>query len=321
MRLPPGAPRRTALEVGPDPILAGAIVEGALGGAAAGVRAAPTGRFRYCYDVTLTDGRRATVRIAPPGERKLLVETAYWSDRLQGLGLRMPEILARDLVSEFSYLVVRRENYPRLAEYLSGASRAEIGRLAGRLADLQHLVAALPPAEALGFEVARAAGRFCWSALLQQRLATYEAAIAAAGLFAAHDCDRVRLRIEAMRTAIDAIAPEPFLAGPFLESLYIGGDGEIGFTDAGPPMLGDPAFAPARLLIELAAQDRSPLIAEAWLALTGGSRNALHRLYATLCCLGLMAGYGAPVSGSRPRLNLQKRLRLEGLLHRYQPAG
>src|SRR5271154_6952076 len=97
---------RQRLAVGPDETLAAASVEAALGGAVASVKRFPTSIRHFVYDVLLPDGRRAVVRIGLPDQRDIFTAAATWSDRLRPLGFPLPEILARDLTSEFPSLIL-----------------------------------------------------------------------------------------------------------------------------------------------------------------------------------------------------------------------
>ncbi|HEV2673859.1 MAG TPA: phosphotransferase [Aliidongia sp.] len=280
--------------VGPDEFLAAAIVEAALNGAAAGVRRFEGSARHFVFDVQLTDGRRAVVRLGNPEHRTTIRDAALWSDRLRHLGVKLPKILARDLTSEFPSLILERLDGGPLLQTVDRLKAPHLGLIAGTLADMQHKVAGLKSAERYGWaSTPESAPHTRWSDALAQDLSEARGAIQAAGLVDATIADMVERRLARQTAALDRIPALAFMAEPATRDAIVTEAGRFsGLVDVDQLGWGDPRIAIARTLFDLLEADKPPGFAEAWLALAGATADRTFWLYVALAGLRTMADYG-----------------------------
>ncbi|HTH96442.1 MAG TPA: phosphotransferase [Stellaceae bacterium] len=308
-----------SLEVGPNAFLAAAIVEAALGGGVSGVRQQRNLHHAYVFDTLMTDGRRAVVRIAPPEGRAALCHTKAWIDRLNEAGVPVPRVLAFDGQSEFSSIVLEHMPGKRLGQIFSRLSLPAQGVLAGRLADMQALIAAIEPAPAQpGLAHGpdnRPGPKLRWSEVLAVSLRHSRHRIELAGLIPASVADRVEARLTRLVDLLDHIPATLFMVGRLLSEAVVTESGQLtGITDTGRFFRGDGRVVPAFALVDLLNAGHSGKLAEAWLALSGSEADASFWLYAAIGCLHLMGDYGGAQADAAMALKPSDRMRLEGVL-------
>lgn len=294
-------------EVGPDEFLAAAIAEAGLNGAAAGVRRFEGSARHFVFDVQLTDGRRAVVRLGQPEHRAAIRNAALCSDRLRPLGVPLPLILARDLTSEFPSLILERLEGGPLLGQVDRLKPAHLGLIAGTLAELQHKVATLKGARRYGWASEPEAAPYVrWSDVLAQELAEARGAIQAMGLMDSSIVDAVERRFARQAAALDRIPALAFIAEPPSRDAIVTEAGRFsGLVDVDRLGWGDPRFAIARTLFDLLDGEKPTGFAEAWLALAGASADAGFWLYVAIAGVAVMAEYGTARQcriGDRDRL-------------------
>lgn len=281
--------------VGPDEFLAAAIAEAALGGAAAGVRRFEGSARHFVFDVQLTDGRRAVVRLGEPEHRSAIRDAALWSDRLKPLSVPLPKILARDLTSEFPSLILERLEGEPLLRLVERLKPPHLGLIAGSLAQMQHKVATLESAGRYGWaNAADAAPHARWSDALSQDLAEARGAIQAAGLMDQTLVDMVERRLARQAAVLDAVPALAFLAEPATRDAIVTEAGRFsGLVDVDQLGWGDPRIAIARTLFDLLDAEKPTGFADAWLALAGANADRSFWLYVAIAGIQVMADYGA----------------------------
>jgi aminoglycoside phosphotransferase (APT) family kinase protein len=305
-------------EVGPDEFLAAASVEAALNGAVASVRRFPTTNRHFVYDVTLTDGRSAAVRLGLPDQREALEAAARWSDRLRPLGIPLPEVLARDFTSEFPFVILERLRGLDLRTVIHKLSLPAQGHLAGTIASIQALVGRLPSEGRFGFAPEAALAPYVrWSDVLAQSLAQSRNAIRQAGLMEEAAADEVERRFARLARKLDDMPSVPFLPDSTVRNVIVSESGRFsGLVDVDRLCWGDPRYAPARTAMHLLNMGLPTGYAEAWLVLAGGKADAGFWLYVAICCLGFMADYGQSNSGNALAFTIADRDRLDVILAR-----
>jgi aminoglycoside phosphotransferase (APT) family kinase protein len=304
------------IEVGPDEFLAAASAEAALNGAVAAVRRFPTTNRHFVYDVKLTDGRSAVVRLGLPEQRDSLEASARWSDRLRPLGIPLPEVLARDLTSEFPFIILERLRGTDLRTVIHKLSLPAQGHIAGTVAAVQALVGRLPSEGRFGFAMdAGLAPYIRWSDVLAQSLAQSRTAIRRAGLMEENAADEVEKRFAKLAKRLDDVPSVPFLPDTTVRNVVVSEAGLFaGIVDVDRLCWGDPRYAPARTAMQLLNMGLPTGYAEAWLALAGGKADAGFWLYVAICCVAFMADYGQPNSGNALAFTLADRDRLDVIL-------
>jgi aminoglycoside phosphotransferase len=282
-------------EVGPDEFLAAAIAESALGGAAAGVRRFEGSARHFVFDVQLTDGRRAVVRLGQPEHRGAIRDAAFWSDRLRPLGVPVPKILARDLASEFPSLILERLEGEPLLALVERLKAPHLGLIAGTLAQMQHKVATLESAQRYGWASAPEDAPYVrWSDVLAQELAEARGAIQAAGVMDGAVVDAVERRFARQAAALDRMPALAFMAEPATRDAIVTEAGRFsGLVDVDRMGWGDPRFAIAQTLFDLMDAEKPTGFAEAWLALAGARADRSFWLYVAAAGVTAMAQYGA----------------------------
>jgi aminoglycoside phosphotransferase (APT) family kinase protein len=306
------------IEVGPDQFLAAASAEAALNGAVAAVRRFPTSNRHFVYDVTLTDGRSAVVRIGLPEQREALEAAAGWSDRLRPMGIPLPEVLARDLTSEFPFIILERLRGADLRTVIHRLSLPALGHIAGTVATVQALAARLPSAGRFGFAMAAELAPYLrWSDVLAQSLALSRTSIRRAGLMAETAVDEVERRFARVAERLDDLPATPFLPDTTVRNVIVSESGLFaGIVDVDRLCWGDPRYAPARTAMAMLNMGLPTGYAEAWLALGGGRVDASFWLYVAICCVAFMADYGQPHSGNALAFTNADRARLDLILAR-----
>ena len=304
--------------VGPDEFLAAASAEAALNGAVAAVRRFPTSNRHYVYDVKLTDGRSAAVRIGLPEQRDALEAAARWSDRLRPLGIPLPEVLARDLTSEFPFIILERLRGADLRTVIHKLSLPALGHIAGTIATVQALVGRLPSEGRFGFAMeAGLAPYIRWSDVLAQSLAQSRSAIRRVGLMEETAADEVERRFAKLAKQLDDVPSTPFLPDTTVRNVIVSEGGLFsGIVDVDRLCWGDPRYAPARSAMQLLNMGLPTGYAEAWLALAGGKADASFWLYVAICCVAFMADFGQANSGNALAFTLADRDRLDVILAR-----
>jgi aminoglycoside phosphotransferase (APT) family kinase protein len=304
--------------VGPDEFLAAASAEAALSGAVAAVRRFPTTNRHYVYDVKLTDGRSAVVRIGLPQQRDALEAAARWSDRLRPLGIPLPEVLARDLTSEFPFIILERLRGADLRTVIHKLSLPALGHIAGTVATVQALVGRLPSEGRFGFAMeAGLAPYIRWSDVLAQSLAQSRSAIRRAGLMEETAADEVERRFARLAKRLDDAPSTPFLPDTTVRNVIVSEGGLFsGLVDVDRLCWGDPRYAPARTAMQLLNMGLPTGYAEAWLALAGGKADASFWLYVAICCVAFMADFGQANSGNALAFTIADRDRLDVILAR-----
>jgi hypothetical protein len=305
-----------SLEVGPDEFLAAAIVEAAMGGGVSAVKHRPTRRHRYLYDVALTDGRRAIARIALPEGRDTMRHLAETSDRLRPQGVPLPLILARDLESEFPYVVVQRLPGIALGEAIPRLKPPQLGKIAGLMVEIQAILATLPAEGRYGpAATARTAPYQRWSDVFWEWLRQARLRIERTDLMPHDAVDRVEARLTSLAGRLDAMPPVPFATSDMLVNAIVSTKGELsGITDLGAFCWGDPRVAPAFALATLMKGNQETGFADAWLALGGGFADAPYWLYAATGIVRLMSEYAHTRGGTSLASKRIDRARLEGIL-------
>jgi aminoglycoside phosphotransferase (APT) family kinase protein len=306
------------IEVGPDEFLAAASAEAALNGAVAAVRRFATSNRHYVYDVKLTDGRAAVVRIGLPEQRDALEAAARWSDRLRPLGIPLPEVLARDLASEFPFIILERLRGADLRTVIHKLSLPALGHIAGTVATVQALVGRMPSEGRYGFAMEAALAPYVrWSDVLAQSLAQSRSAIRRAGLMEEAAADEVERRFARLAKRLDEVPSTPFLPDTTVRNVIVSEGGLFaGIVDVDRLCWGDPRYAPARTAMAMLNMGLPTGYAEAWLALAGGKADASFWLYVAVCCVAFMADYGQPNSGNALAFTVADRDRLEVILGR-----
>jgi aminoglycoside phosphotransferase len=277
------------IEVGPDEFLAAASAEAKLNGAVASVRRFDTSNRHHVYDVRLTDGRAAVVRLGLPAQRAALGATLRWSQRLRPLGIPLPRVLALDLASEFPFVILERLPGADLRTLIHTLKPPALGQIAGQMAVLQGLIAKLPGAGRFGFAAeADLAPCIRWSDVLAQSLAESrqgglnEAAV-----------DAVEQRFARLAKRLDDMPATTFLPDTTMRNVIVTEAGGFsGIVDVDRLCWGDPRYAPARAAMALLNSGLGTAYPEAWLALSGGAADAGFWLYVAICCTAFMADLG-----------------------------
>ncbi|HVJ52242.1 MAG TPA: phosphotransferase [Aliidongia sp.] len=310
--------QRRRLGVGPDETLAAASVEAAMGGAIASVTRFETSIRHFVYDVQLTDGRRAVVRLGLPEQREAIAAAAAWSDRLRPMGFPLPAILARDLESAFPFLILERLWGTDLRHAIARLPLPALGQIAGTIAALQTLAARLPSEGRFGYATEAALAPYVrWSDVLAQSLAQSRSAIRHAGLMDESAVDEVERRFARMAPQLDRVPSVPFLPDTTTRNVIVGEDGSFsGLVDIDRLCWGDPRYAPARTAMSLLNEGLPTGYAEAWLVLSGGRADAGFWLYVAICCLGFMADYGPSTAVPGRAFTIRDRDRLDIILER-----
>lgn len=282
------------IEVGPDEFLAAASAEATLNGAVASVRRFETSNRHHVYDVRLTDGRAAVVRVGLPEQRAALGATLRWSERLRPLGVPLPKVLALDLASEFPFIILERLPGADLRVLIHRLALPALGQLAGQMAVLQGLIAQLPGAGRFGFAAeAEAAPCIRWSDVLAQSLAESRHGIRRVPGLDEAAVDAVEQRFARLARHLDDMPATAFLPDTTLRNIIVTEAGGFsGIVDVDRLCWGDPRYAPARAAMALLNRGLGTGFPEAWLALSGASADAGFWLYVAICCTAFLADLG-----------------------------
>jgi len=192
-----------------------------------------------------------------------------------------------------------------------------LDRIAYRVAQAQAITSALPSAGRYGYatstpEAAPHAGR---SQVLEASLARSRSRILAAGLFPVQAVDQVAALVAQSRSALDALAPTPFLHDTTTKNVIVTREGAFsGIVDVDDLCFGDPRFAAALTLASLRASGGPVGHVDAWLRHAGLARDRIFEIYVAVFLVDIMAEHGLPGNGNETPSTPASRARLLTLL-------
>ena len=268
----------------PNPALAREIASAYGRRAVAWVRRFPTGLCHYVYDLRLRDGGKLVVRIARPGNEKLLQSAVYWQGRLRAAGVPAARILHADLEKRkfpFGYLILERlagtdlgDAYPRL----SLRSKRQLG---SQIADLQQATAKLPPAsrfgEALSYEVP--GPHSSWNAFVVAQIESCGARVHDGSALRREDSVRLARSASSLAPAFSAVKALPFLDDITTKNVIVTPEGGLsGIVDLDTVFFGDSLFSLALTRAAFTKLGYDSVYTDAWRdALQLGDRSRAFR--------------------------------------------
>ena len=277
---------------------AATAVRAALGAEPRALRRFPTGLCHFVYDVELTDGRRVVARLASADNAHLLEAGVTWSALLRPRGVPLPAVLASDFharVIPFPFVLLERLPGVDLGVAYGELTRADKKRIAVEIVRIQGLVHTLPAGRRFGHTTTPDdAPHASWSAVLEALLEASAPELARLELGRAQPLERVRARLEALRPALDRVAPTPFLDDATTKNVIVDAGRLTGIVDVDELCYGDPLLTVGLTQMSLLHAGHDLDYTEAWMAVLALSseRRELVRLYAALFGVGFLAELG-----------------------------
>ena len=282
----------------------------------------PTGSHHYVYDCQLATGGSAVVRLSVPTDRRIVVDAAQLSDQLRPIGIPLPKILARDLVSEFPCLVLERLPGTDLGHVIKDLSPSERRTIGAAVVRMQNIVAALPSDSRFGFAAnAKDAPHSDWCAVQYESLERSRSRIERAALMGPRAVDRVHQQVTSVQVALNQQLAIPYLHDVTTKNVIVD-DGRLsGIVDVDDLCFGDPRFTTALTLMSLLNSGGPLDYVASWLELAGYDADWKLALYAAVCCVDFMSEYGQEFNGNVYVLESHHRQRLELILDKLLAAA
>jgi hypothetical protein len=254
------------------------------------MRRLPTGLAHYVYEV-MTDGDPIVVRMADPDHWNGIPGGVYWHSRLRELGVPLPAMFGFDLEAPYPYMILERLPGRDLGDVYPGLTGPEKRALAGRIAEIQDRVAALPHAGRFGWldRYEDPSHSFPdWPAALESGLETARRFITAGGLFDPGIVDEVREAALPFGAYLADVPPAPFLDDTTTKNVIVQRGELSGIVDVDNVCFGDRLYVLALTNMALLSRDYAVDYIDAWAAAWGLGRSqrrlvdlytAMHGVY------------------------------------------
>lgn len=208
----------------------------------------PTGLCHHVYDVTADDGQRLVVRIARPGNERLLRGAVFWQEQLRPIGIPLATIREAnfDLTDvAFAYLVLERLDGTDLGEAYPALSRESKRSLGAQAARLQQTVATLPAAhgygDALSYESTDLAPG--WSDVVARNLALCRMRADERAPISTREVAALENASSALQPSLARVAPTAFLDDITTKNVIVTERGRLsGIVDVDTLCFGDPLY-------------------------------------------------------------------------------
>ena len=284
----------------PTPQSAAAVFEALTGLPAVRVNRFSTGAAHYVYEVWPADGQPVVVRMGRTGQREELQRGLVLMQRLAGLGVPLPRIIASRFDGDFPAVVMARLPGTDLGQVMDGLTPAQLAGIAGAVAGAQFAASRSGSAGRYGFAAApEDAPHAQWSDVIAASLTRSRRRMESAGFFDMRTCERVATLIELHRAALDAQPAVPFLHDTTVRNVIVGPDGRFsGIVDVDDLCFGDPRFAPALTLAVMEGYGGPVGYVGEWMRVAGLRDDVLFRLYVALFLLDLMSEHGLTFNGN-----------------------
>ena len=267
----------------------------------------PTGLSHYVYDVRTMDGLQVVVRMGRPNQWQDIEAAVRWHELLVPRGVPLPALLAHshpDDGGSFPFMLMERLPGCDLGDEYPALSIRQKQALARRMAEIQHAVAEMPPADGYGF--ARSYHdptlHASWSEVVYGDLARSRARIEMAQVVSPTVVDRVEHVLAGYSRYFDSIAPRAFLDDTTTKNVLIH-DGHLsGIVDVDWVCFGDPLFTLGLTLMALLELRYDTDYIEYWtdaLELDEEQR-AIVRLYAAVFCVNFLGEIGQQFNRETP---------------------
>ncbi len=285
----------------PSVELATAIAARVIGWPPESVQRFTTGAQHYVFEVIFADRSPVVVRIGSATAHSEMAGAIYLSKLLRPRRVPLPAILAKDVQSEFPWMLLERLPGTDLAAFIPGFSDEQLDRVAASVAHAQAIVAETGSAGRYGYAVRPEQAPYCaWGQVLEASLSRSRQRIAFAGLFDVTLVDMVQNALAGLRHEIDKIAATPFLHDTTTKNVIVTDDGGFsGIVDVDDLCFGDPRYPAALTLAVLMAYGGPVRYVSFWSQHAGWSPDdRLFRLYVAVFLLDLMAEHGQMFNGN-----------------------
>jgi hypothetical protein len=265
-----------------------------------------TGWAHYTYEVRLVGERSIVVRISRREDIEAAGGAVYWSRLLRPKGIPLPELLHADLSMArhpFPFIMLARLPGDDLGVVYERLSRAQLRRLAERLAAIQAVVTALPPGRGFGYATSYD-GVFAhasWRAVVAASFARSRQRICAAGIVAESLVDAAEAAAERFAGYFARVQPMPFLHDITTKNVIVHEGRLSGIVDVDDLCFGDPLLLIALIRMALLARGRDPAYVEEWLDIIrpDAEQRAALDLYTMQCCVDFMSELGQRFNRTR----------------------
>jgi aminoglycoside phosphotransferase (APT) family kinase protein len=291
----------------PSEVDAFEIAAAVLGEDPSSVRRFPTGLQHFVYDVELTSGRRAVVRIAEPENRPHFEGALHWDAQLRPLGIPLPDILHADLTMErftFPYLVLERLPGTDLGEVYDELSVPQRADLAREMVELQRRTAELPEAPGFGYALDSTGWGLAkqWRRVLGGSLRMTRRWIEGVGVVDPAWADRVEAKL-ATAGELDDVRPRAFLHDITTKNVIVDQGRLSGIVDVDSMAFGDPLWTVALTRMALLSMKSPTDYIDAWVdAMDPGTAPAERLdLYTALHCVAFLGEIGQAFNRDAPQ--------------------
>ena len=294
------------------------IVETTLGTAVQSCHRFPTGLTHWVYDVKLTSGERAVVRLCRPDNAAQFEGALFWHDHLVRVGVSVPKVLAADTKAEQPYLILERLAGTDLGNVFDDLTDDQLREVGHRVHDMQQRTARLPPAAGFGYALDYGSTlQPSWSAVLDASLVRSARRIEGVGVVDQRLIAKVAGRLTASHHLLGAVEPVAFLHDATTKNVIVHEGSVTGLVDTDEMAFGDPLWTVALTRMSLLSARRPTRYVDYLLAGTEVSDADRERLdlYTTLFCVGFLAELGQQFNQESPApIDVSHQQHLEAVL-------
>jgi Ser/Thr protein kinase RdoA (MazF antagonist) len=208
-----------------------------------------TGNHHFVYDVQLSDGTTAVVRIAYPDEKAAIQGALYWSQVLKPRGVPLPDVRSADVTcthTRFPYMILDRLPGTDLGRVYKNLSASQRRAIIVRLIEIQKAATTLPQGQGFGY-AGSMDGPFryqSWKAFISDRIALTRSRIAQAGHFSLAVIELLEELSDELADYFDTVCPTPFLHDLTSKNVLVDGGRLTGVVDVDSLCFGDPLYLP-----------------------------------------------------------------------------
>jgi aminoglycoside phosphotransferase len=282
-----------------------------------------TGSQHFVFDVETESGRKIVVRISRPEHRHLTQSSIFWNELLRPKGVPMPKILAADAAADFPFLILERLPGKDLWQVYADLSKAEKKALAGEMARLQTIAAALPKANSFGYLETYETDSGCrtWFDIFLKFLDRSRQRIKQNGLFEPEIVDRVERAARKYENYFARIEPVAFFDDITTKNVIVNRGKLSGIVDVDWMCFGDSLKTIALTQAALLASENEIDYIEFWcdeMNLDTVQRKVLN-LYSAESCVDFIGEIGKTFNREEPIAPDEKKVKrlfeiLESLL-------
>lgn len=259
-----------------------------------------TGTSHYVFEAFSATGTSIVIRMGNSEQIEEMKHGAALIQKLQSLGVPIPEIYATGLDQPCPWVIMERIKGQDFGAVMDSLSEPQLQKIASSVADAQRATAQLGTGKKYGYAAdAAAAPLDSWSQVLEENIARSRRRITTARLFDPNIIKSIADLVETYRSELDAIPATPFLHDTTTKNVIITEQGNFsGIVDVDDLCFGDPRYVMALTLAVIKAYGGPATYVPAWMGASHLADDTIFQLYVAIFLADLMAEHGLSFNGN-----------------------